>query len=630
MLYLIPILFIAFLLRSYGINWDQGFHLHPDERALIMVTEHIHFFDRLNPDFFNYGSLPIYLLRGVSQLLDHLFSTQFSSYQGMLYVGRYLSIFFDLVTILLIYKTANLLFSASSNTNEGKLRAKSRSLNYRIALFSSFFYAIAFFPIQNSHFFVVDVFLTFFITLLLFFLLKYITLPSRHDRGKNTHLYSLIIPMVFAAMLATKFTAIIFLPVISLSLIFKNRGNLKKCIFALSIFYLLSSIFFFIFMPYAFLEYQRLLSDITAQIKMNSDPYIFPYTLQYVGTLPYLYYLKNIFFWGLGPITSILSLIGLLNLIFTSQLSASWRIARRIIKLLFERSREQSNKITINNQQLTIFFLFNIFYFLIIGRSAVKFMRYMLPMYPFLTIMAGFGFYKIYSFFCHPELARPSKSEGRSGISGSETRCRNKFGMTILILIFISTTIWTSMFLNIYSQKHTRIAATEWILKNIPKDSTIALEHWDDGLPLTGGENYNHVELTLYDQPDDDKKWLALTEKLKVSDYIIIASNRLYVPLQKLADCEKYKSCYPKTAEYYRKLFAGENVILASEERTRPESNNDPDLVGMTEVKFRKVAEFSVYPKISINNYQLTINDDSADESFTVYDHPKIMIFKKI
>jgi len=202
-------------------------------------------------------------------------------------------------------------------------------------------------------------------------------------------------------------------------------------------------------------------------------------------------------------------------------------------------------------------------------------MRYMLPLYPFLAILAGYGLYKLYELY--------------------------KLLAYILIIAIFS---WSFMFMNIYSQPHTRISATEWILKNIPKGSTLTTEHWDDGLPLYGGENYKFEELTLYDQPDDEVKWQILNEKLKRTDYIIIASNRLYVPLQKLSDCNKFKSCYPLTVQYYQKLFSG---LL----------------------DFKKVAEFSVYPKLEIGNWKLEIRDDVADESFTVYDHPKIMIFKK-
>ena len=227
-----------------------------------------------------------------------------------------------------------------------------------------------------------------------------------------------------------------------------------------------------------------------------------------------------------------------------------------------------------------LYFIFYILYFIVIGRSAVKFMRYMLPIYPFLTIMAGYGLFQI------------------SNIKYQITKL-----LTFSFLLF--TFVWSYMFINIYSQKHTRISATEWILQNIPVGSRIAIEHWDDGLPLFAGENYKHVELPLYGQPDDEKKWQEIKEKLNSTEYIIIASNRLYVPLQKLSDCKKYRACYPKTAEYYRKLF---NQQLG----------------------FKKVAEFAVYPKLEVGSWKLEVDDQSADESFTVYDHPKIMIFKKI
>ncbi|MDO8270201.1 MAG: hypothetical protein Q7T54_06050, partial [Candidatus Levybacteria bacterium] len=79
--------------------------------------------------------------------------------------------------------------------------------------------------------------------------------------------------------------------------------------------------------------------------------------------------------------------------------------------------------------------------------------------------------------------------------------------------------------------------------------------------------------------------------------------NRLYVPLQKLNDCENLPpgKCYPITTSYYQNLFAGKRG-------------------------FKKVAEFSQYPTIPFLNIKL--NDQGADESFTVYDHPKIIIFK--
>ena len=72
---LVLIVIIAYILRYVGHNWDSGFHFHPDERAIIMFADKIHFFDNLNPHFFSYGSLPIYLLKGFTQFSDAFFHT---------------------------------------------------------------------------------------------------------------------------------------------------------------------------------------------------------------------------------------------------------------------------------------------------------------------------------------------------------------------------------------------------------------------------------------------------------------------------------------------------------------------------------------------------------------------------
>jgi hypothetical protein len=136
--YLVIILFAAaFALRIFGINWDNGFHFHPDERMLIMVADRVRLFSQLNPDFFNYGSLPIYILVGVSQLIETVTHMHVVNYDSMLYVGRFLSIINEMVVLVLIYKITNLLFGKKW-----------------MALLALFFYTFAFFPIQNTHFFI--------------------------------------------------------------------------------------------------------------------------------------------------------------------------------------------------------------------------------------------------------------------------------------------------------------------------------------------------------------------------------------------------------------------------------------------------------------------------------------------
>jgi len=563
------ILLLGIILRLYGINWDLGWHLHPDERMLIMVAEKIHFFTNLNPDFFNYGTLPIYILKGAAQIIDIFSKTPVSTYEGLLTVGRGISVIVDVTTILMLYKIARLLFKKKSP-----------------ALLAALFYTIAFFPIHNSHFFVVDVFLTFFTTCIVYLLLLYI---------KKQHIQTaVLLGIMHAAAVTTKATGLIFLVPIGLTLAFRMIRPLKLKRLSISAGHILIYLFFlgicsYIFMPYAFnnqvtiwqiienpatnrLMNPQLVQDVKLQMKMSSDPFIFPYTLQYVGTIPYLYYLKNIVLFGLGPIIALFTLLGITRMILVPFKKGK---SRSLVKELFKPAK-----------RLHIFFLlFYLFYFILIGRSAVKFMRYMLPLYPAFAILAGYGIDRIIRKFVKVK--------------------RKRFKMTTALIMICA--IWTLMFMRIYSKEHTRITASKWIYTNIPPGSSLGVEHWDDRLPLPTqvGYGYKFVDLPLYDA-ESPLKWTTIQTNLSQADYIIVASNRLYTPLTKLTDCKSLPTgrCYPDTAAYYKTLFEGTGG-------------------------FTKVKEFSSYPGFSLGSYSFDIVDDFADESFTVYDHPKIMIFKK-
>ena len=104
------ILLLAFILRYNGINWDEGHHLHPDERMIIMVVGRINLpktnedwqkiltpESSFNPKFFAYCSFPMYLLKGAGLLLN------MDNYDSSLYLGRIISIVFDVGTTILVY-----------------------------------------------------------------------------------------------------------------------------------------------------------------------------------------------------------------------------------------------------------------------------------------------------------------------------------------------------------------------------------------------------------------------------------------------------------------------------------------------------------------------------------------------
>jgi hypothetical protein len=290
---------------------------------------------------------------------------------------------------------------------------------------------------------------------------------------------------------------------------------------------------------------------------MTKNAYVFPYTLQYVGTIPYLYHLKNFVLWGAGIPLGFVSVASIVYLAF----------------YLIKEFPKPGNE----DQEAKILILFSFFlvYFSVVGGFAVKFMRYLLPVYPIFFLFAAF-------------------------LITTLTKKHSFLKSFSILLVLLPTFFWTIALLSIYSRPTTRISASNWINQNIPTGSSLALEHWDDGLPLFGQEKYRFLEMPMYESDRSQLKWRVVKGNLNTADYLIIASNRLYVPLQKLANCQKYQVCYPETARYYQDLFSGK-------------------------LGFKKVAEFTSNPSI----FNLVINDQAADESFTVYDHPKIIIFEK-
>ena len=561
------ILIFAFFLRIYGLNWDQGFHLHPDERAIVLASlplqfpitfsEFLSVQSPLNPHFFAYGSLPMYLLKGIAVILTPFYSSA-ATYDHINLIGRFLSAVFDTGAVFLIFVLGKKLFSKT------------------IGLLASFFYSISVFPIQTAHFYAVDTPLTFLILLTLYVLILFYEKPSKKR--------ALIVGFLIGASLATKTSALVLIVSVGIVLLsefilifIKNPHKPKvwfphipkfiKILLTEGLLILIVSVFsFLIFEPYALLDSKEFLRKTVEQSQMTHNAFAFPFTLQYVGKIPYFYELKNIFFWGQGPILATISLFGI------------FYTALIILKKKKERKWAQE----------LILIIFLLSYFGVVGKFAVGWMRYMLPLYPLFCL---FGAVFVGKFFI-PKINLLSRY----------------FSFLIFNFSFLILLIWPLSFMHTYTKPNTRVLASNWINKNIPIGSTIATEHWDDGLPLGTQTNYKVLELPMY-EPETSTKWDNINQTLKQTNYIIIASNRLYAPLMRLTDCKKLPPgrCYTKTAQYYQNLFDGK-------------------------LGFKKAAEFTVYPKFifPLAKWEYEFDDSSADESFTVYDHPKILIFQKI
>jgi len=217
-------------------------------------------------------------------------------------------------------------------------------------------------------------------------------------------------------------------------------------------------------------------------------------------------------------------------------------------------------------------------YYFYQGSRFVATMRYFIFLYPLLAFFAAYGCVKISSYIL-----------------------RKKHGYAYFGIMLFLVLLWPISFMSIYSKSHSRVAASQWMYATIPDNSLLAQEEWDDSLPLyLSGMNktFKTEQLPIVGQ-DTPEKWERIHNILERADYYVITSNRGYASMMPLP------KIFPKTAAFYTDLFSGRS-------------------------QFKKIAEFTSYPTLHLGFFSLKINDDWADEAFTVYDHPKVMIFKKM
>ena len=183
-LIVIAISMIGFLLRFYGINWDQGLLFHPDERQLLMISSQMNL-SNLDPGWYNYGTLPLYILEIFS------LNKEWNVYE-LRFPGRILSSVFDSLTIVIVGLIGRKLHSNISG------------------ILASFFYSICVLAIQTSHFFVVDTFLTFFLTLIIFYCIKL--------NEKLTIKRIAIVGILFGVSLSIKISSLLILGVVLITI----------------------------------------------------------------------------------------------------------------------------------------------------------------------------------------------------------------------------------------------------------------------------------------------------------------------------------------------------------------------------------------------------------------------------
>ncbi len=688
---LVVILAAALLLRLYNNNWDANMHAHPDERWIVMVAGEMHLPDslaqaldpRLSPAnplwnlsqgqerHFAYGHLPLYLLTISAAALHAVGQTllgagasgewvdwlvRANSFDGFNLVGRVLSALFDVGTVLLTFLIGR------------------RVYDWRAGLLGAAFVALTVTHIQLSHFYAFDPVAAFFIVLAV-----YGGIRMAQDGTWGT---AVLAGLAAGAAVSSKFSALPILAVLVVAAAARywavrraadlgdaadvhlrtGATTLRQIVYLFILAGLMALLAFAVTSPFALLDWdafrQSVITEQGAMVRGEAD---FPYTRQYRGTTPYLYNIEQQVRWGMGWPLGLLAFIGF-----------GWVLVRAVL------GRAKGEE--------WVMLAWCVPYFLLTGLFMVKFMRYMLPLLPFFSLMGAALLVRLWR---GPDwLKATDASAAESALPGAETvtaealtaesappgaetvtaealaaesappgaetvtaealaaepappgaetvtaealaaepappgadvvlavppssvderRTRRSawawLAPTLALLVLASTAFWAVAFVNgVYGHEHTWVTASKWIYDNVPDGSVLAGEHWDDTLPkdlqtppgaFRGAHNYRVTDIPNYEE-DTPAKFETLKQMLGEADYVALATNRLYKSIPRLPER------YPMTTKYYELLFSGQ-------------------------LGFEQVAEFASRPRLGPWEFV----DDDADESFTVYDHPKPIIFKKV
>lgn len=334
----------------------------------------------------------------------------------------------------------------------------------------------------------------------------------------------------------------------------------------------------FILSPHNLISLRELLSSMHYESDVGLGLTIPFYTRQFLLEAPLRFQIEHIFPYALGLPVLLLAMLGL-------------------FVLPFNRS-------------------YNMLRFAVLSYAAVtmvwyaKWTRFLAPMYPLMVLVAMLTLIYLHTkFLLRIRLGRLSMLVG-----------------TVILLMCI---IPGALFLSVYMRRDVRFTASDWVYQNIPTGSYILSETANViDIPIPDVQNkkqiperYNiqYLSFNSYEVDADPRLRADLQDAITQADYIFVPSRRVFynhtcvdlsgkvtTTRHSKEKCEYLARTYPVLKKYYEDLFSGKSG-------------------------FKLVAEFSSYPRIQLfGKTILEFPDESAEETFTVFDHPVMRIYKKI
>ncbi|MCB0116314.1 MAG: hypothetical protein KDD84_19575, partial [Caldilineaceae bacterium] len=341
--------------------------------------------------------------------------------------------------------------------------------------------------------------------------------------------------------------------------------------------------------PYAILDWENFIRfTLVEQGAMVRGVADFPFTRQYRNTTPYLYFIQQQIEWGLWWPLGIVAALG-----------TFWSLSRMLAMK------------ALPGEILAWAWL--VPYFGLTGAFLAKFNRYMSPVLPFALLFAAGLCWWLWQWA--DDRRRTADGWATSpAVDGatrnSQSAIRNLQLATRSLALLLATIgvagglFWSAAYVNgVYGTPHPWALAARWMAENVPAGSTVLCEQWDDcmpwGVPDEPQVNAINSQIRRIDwgpyEEDTAQKYEILRQKLREADYVAYSSKRIYDSVDELPER------YPMTTRYYDLMFSGELGFEIAYAASTP-----PRLFGI---------EFP---------------DQAADESWSLYDHPQVTIFRKV
>ncbi|HRN95968.1 MAG TPA: glycosyltransferase family 39 protein [Candidatus Levybacteria bacterium] len=469
---LVLLLILGTLLRFYNLNWGAPYYFHPDERNIASAIDQLHFPDNLNPKFFAYGSIPIYITYSIGIVINSILSITDSvkdifdvSFEQAILIGRFFSATLSVGTILLLYKTARMFVSQ------------------RFSLLAAFLATCSVGLIQYAHFGTFEMYLTFFSLLLLYVLIKY-----QQSHFFKYFLYSIFIIGILTAI---KISSLILFPLpllLAFNIALKKRYRIRKMIFIPLSKSIISILFvgaiFVVTNPFVLLDFQSFSGSIQYESGVATGSIPVFYTGTFYNTVPILFQSLYVMPFLLNPVV--------------------WIFVLPALTILCIQSLKKSN------QHYRLILIFFLFLFIPQAILFVKWTRYMVPTLPILYLI-------IVIFLSFLQKSIVSKKPLYTWIIP-----------TMSIILISSSIIWTGALVKtVYSDTDTRVAAAQAMIPRGQIPTTVLSEVYDMGIvPFDIAFSDIHL-FDFYHIEDNQILQQDLPSLLSQSDIFILPSQRL-------------------------------------------------------------------------------------------------------